>query len=165
MYAGINDTQVRSYLFYLLQLTVRIIGLFLFYFLLKFPPWCLFLLPSIPVWADIVVAYLASIGVINISQRLCVFGYSFDSSSQEQNLFDILSFSYVYRVTQKKCNIRILGSNLFQKSDLLFCRCFGTRKSTPFHLATSISPIQNQKYPKNAINACANTQISPQPLN
>ena len=30
---------------------------------------------------------------------------------------------------------------------LLFHRCFGTRKSTPFHRATSISPIQNQKYP------------------
>ena len=46
---------------------------------------------------------------------------------------------------------------------LLFHGCFGTRISSPFHLATSISPIQNQKYPKNAINACANTQISPQP--
>ena len=61
----------------------------------------------------------------------------------------VLKVSFIYRVTQKKCNIRILGWNLF----LLFRRCFGTRKSTPFHLTTSISPIQNQKYPKNAINA------------
>ena len=32
--------------------------------------------------------------------------------------------------------------------------CFGIRKSTPFHLATLILPIQNQKYPKNVKNAC-----------
>ena len=65
----------------------------------------------------------------------------------------------LYRVTQKKCYIRILGSNRFSSPILLFRRCFGTRKSNPFHLATSISLIQNQKYPKNAINACANTKF------
>ena len=32
--------------------------------------------------------------------------------------------------------------------------CFGIRKSTPFHLATLILPIQNQKHPKNVKNAC-----------
>ena len=44
-----------------------------------------------------------------------------------------------------------------------FCRCCGTRKLTPIHLATSILPTQNQKYPKSDKSACANTQISPQP--
>ena len=37
--------------------------------------------------------------------------------------------------------------------------CFRIRKLIPFHLATLILPIQNHKNPKNAINACANTQI------
>ena len=39
--------------------------------------------------------------------------------------------------------------------------CFGIRKSPPLHLATSILPIQNNKNPKNAINAWADTQIYP----
>ena len=39
--------------------------------------------------------------------------------------------------------------------------CFGIRKSTPFHLAISILPIQNHKYPRNAITACADTPIYP----
>ena len=39
--------------------------------------------------------------------------------------------------------------------------CFGIRKLTLFHLATSILPIQNHKNPKNATNACADTQIYP----
>ena len=39
--------------------------------------------------------------------------------------------------------------------------CFGIRKLPPLHLDTSILPIQNNKNPKNAINAWADTQIYP----
>ena len=44
---------------------------------------------------------------------------------------------------------------------LVFRMCFGIRKLTPFHMATSILHIQNHKYHKNAINACTDTQIYP----
>ena len=38
---------------------------------------------------------------------------------------------------------------------------FGIRIPRPTHLATSITPIQNHKDPKNAKNTCANIQIIP----
>ena len=64
-----------------------------------------------------------------------------------------------YRVTQKKCNIRILTSNQISSPILLFHMCFGIRISSPFHLATLILPIANHKCPKNAKNACADVLI------
>ena len=66
----------------------------------------------------------------------------------------------LYRVTQKNVTQGFLAQICSRSPILLFRRCFGTRKSTPFHLTTSISPIQNQKYPKNAMNACADTNLS-----
>ena len=37
--------------------------------------------------------------------------------------------------------------------------CFGIRISSPFHLATLILPIENNKCPKNAKNACADALL------
>ena len=51
---------------------------------------------------------------------------------RDENLVDPTCVSCLYRVTQKKCPIRILSSNLFQKSDFTFPHVFWNQNFEPY---------------------------------
>ena len=62
-------------------------------------------------------------------------------------------------MTQKKCPIRILISNLFWKSDFTFPHVFWNQNFEPVSSSHVILPIENHKCPKNAKNACADALL------
>ena len=80
---------------------------------------------------------------------------------QRQRQCSRRKYSCIYRVTKKKGIIRILSSNLFNKSDFTFPRVFWNHNFEPVsysYLNFTHSESSTLK------NACAEAQIYPQPF-